>query len=69
MAYTDKLLSFDFIERKLNADTNALRAFRINRDGQREAWLSDVVFVVRPSARRLAGWMTRIEATELIAKG
>ena len=69
MAYTDKLLSFEFIERKLNADPNKLRAFRVNRDGSREAWLSDVVREFTPSAVRLAGWRTRIEAADLIAKG
>ena len=69
MAYTDKLLSFEFIERKLNTNTNRLRAFRINRDGTRAAWLSDVVREFTPSAERLAGWRTRIEAADLIAKG
>ena len=51
MAYTDKLLSFEFIERKLNVDTKRLRAFRVNRDGTREAWLSDVVREFTPSTR------------------
>ena len=69
MAYTDKLLSFEFIERKLNADPNKLRVFRVNRDGSREAWLSDVVREFTPSAVRLAGWRTRIQAADLIAKG
>ena len=69
MAHTDKLLSFDFIERKLNTDTSRLRAFRVNREGTREAWLSDVVREITPSAERLAGWRARIEAANLIAKG
>ena len=69
MTYTDKLLSFEFIERKLNADPNMLRNFRIKRDGSREAWLSEVVREFTPSAVRLAGWRARIEVADLIAKG
>ena len=68
MAYTDKLLSFEFIERKLNVDTKRLRAFRVNRDGTREAWLSDVVREFTPSTRptgrqagSVAGWWAGCE--------
>ena len=69
MAYTDKLLSFEFIERRLNADATRLQVYRINRNGQREAWLSDLVRAVRPDAQRFAGWLSRIEIAELIAMG
>ena len=69
MACTDKLLSFEFIERRLNADATGLQVYRVNRNGQREAWLSELARVVRPDARRFAGWVSRIEAAELIAKG
>ena len=55
MAYTDRLLTFKFIA--------------VNRDGSRVAWLSDVVREVRPDARRLSGWLSRVEAAELIARG
>jgi hypothetical protein len=69
MAYTDRLLSFDFIERRLNVDAGALRVYRVNRTGHREAWLTDVVSQTRPDARRLANWLSRVEAAELIRAG